>query len=724
MEVAPDDLRGRLGAGLAETLSLALVVPDRERSRTVATCLGEDFERLSVRALLREEEAFLPSPATFFERLKKRREEAATRKRHLLVLGLDAYLALLDEPLQRECLGLVAAWLRDAMGPDATCFLFRHRWPGLLDAATNPRARQGILAVPPPPDGAEDFARTTFLLLPEDPAILRLPRCRPLPQWLDAMAEGEALPADGAPIRLTFPLGGHRLPVFSVHRVTQCPTAATALAALQNWATPEFSEEAARQTFEDGLAGLGGAAFAKALGERFLPGGVNAHVLERFEALQTGADQERFLWVLRHLAKPGTYLADILAEGACDLAGRHAFPKRYIQVPQALLDAPISACHAKAGERRLAIKTLGVNKPFVRDALTRFLRERLRDLPAEKAAPWLGFESEAEDVEWLRRTIAGDCRAYAGSGLLRDYRAPFPPNIPQAIRAYLDDYRVAKCADSVPEAFIAQARGNPALDALEDAESRSARLLDWRDDPTCMLGVIDALGAEYIPFLIQRIQEAGFSVQAEVVRGLLPTDTARNDVSAEWGAARYRKLNDLDKLLHEIPERQEGEQKPDAETVATTFVSILRTVERTALALLRQAFRGGHKRVVITSDHGTTRFATLAWQSHPETVRTIGADASAAAGLTPCGWRMAECRETDGRDAAWVKSPDGRFVSIRGYDRFPCQGGLGFEAHGGATLEERAVPLLVVVQGDAAAGPAANPQPDRRQITEDEDFDI
>lgn len=178
--------------------------------------------------------------------------------------------------------------------------------------------------------------------------------------------------------------------------------------------------------------------------------------------------------------------------------------------------------------------------------------------------------------------------------------------------------------------------------------------------------------------------------------------------------------------LHIATERLDDASTPDVAIVAKTFVDNVRIVARVVTEGIRRAFKTkGISRVIVTGDHGTTRFATLAWQTCQGAIRTIDAETMAAAGLEPVNWRTARCTSKVRRDPAWVLSGDQTCASIRGYDRFSVRGGLGFESHGGATLEERAVPLLVVLNKMPASCEATrSPARPARQIVEDSDFDI
>jgi hypothetical protein len=67
---------------------------------------------------------------------------------------------------------------------------------------------------------------------------------------------------------------------------------------------------------------------------------------------------------------------------------------------------------------------------------------------------------------------------------------------------------------------------------------------------------------------------------------------------------------------------------------------------------------------------------------------------------------------------------DGRYWAVRGYDRLPKKGGgQSFELHGGATLEERLVPVVVFSKTGQFV-PKVKTSNKRAQIIEKDDFDL
>ena len=66
------------------------------------------------------------------------------------------------------------------------------------------------------------------------------------------------------------------------------------------------------------------------------------------------------------------------------------------------------------------------------------------------------------------------------------------------------------------------------------------------------------------------------------------------------------------------------------------------------------------------------------------------------------------------------------FVIIKGYNRFSKSGGPGFEIHGGATIEEQVVPVIVFerVAAFSESAPTADPVAQKPQSVVNADAQI
>ncbi len=240
---------------------------------------------------------------------------------------------------------------------------------------------------------------------------------------------------------------------------------------------------------------------------------------------------------------------------------------------------------------------------------------------------------------------------------------------------------------------------------------------------------VDGMGAEGIPFLVGRANANRIQVrEAKCVSGNLPTSTEFNRVissiiPAEPDAtpefpddSRCEKIGDLDDVFHSA--------EMDS---AAGFSEEMRIVEEVVLARIRNLLKKW-ERIVLTSDHGASRLAILAYESGLSGEGIAPDKEQSLSCVTVDDWRHAEKPEDKiVDDSRFEVSGDGRHLCVKGYRRFSRQGSPGFERHGGASLEERLVPFVVFgrtyegdfVQPESLSAPTSN----EGQIEVVKDFD-
>jgi hypothetical protein len=106
-------------------------------------------------------------------------------------------------------------------------------------------------------------------------------------------------------------------------------------------------------------------------------------------------------------------------------------------------------------------------------------------------------------------------------------------------------------------------------------------------------------------------------------------------------------------------------------------------------------------RIAITADHGASRLAVIAHNENKGV--TLPWD-----GL-PDDWRYSLAQQGSPRppelEQEYFPETKKTYWIVRGYNRLPKMGGKLYELHGGATLEERLVPIIVFTRNAVVAVP-------------------
>ena len=203
---------------------------------------------------------------------------------------------------------------------------------------------------------------------------------------------------------------------------------------------------------------------------------------------------------------------------------------------------------------------------------------------------------------------------------------------------------------------------------------------------------IDALGAEWLPLLVWTLKTSGNGIIKEttVVQASLPTETCFNE---QWNQMDipYDKLDRLDKLAH-----KGVVDDPDYYTCIEDQLAFVAGLSKDINELVKK-----YQRVIVTGDHGTSRLAARFFH------RREGE--SFPKGATICSHGR-YCRLPDNAaelltNTVNVKDRNGTHYAVfTNYDHFRQSGfaagaddenAIYGEVHGGATPEERLVPVVV-----------------------------
>lgn len=195
-----------------------------------------------------------------------------------------------------------------------------------------------------------------------------------------------------------------------------------------------------------------------------------------------------------------------------------------------------------------------------------------------------------------------------------------------------------------------------------------------------VLYFIDAMGAEYMAFIQNKCYEAELDLYADISRCDLPSITSYNkEFVAEFDDAgcKVYSRKELDELKHGGVESYNYE---------TTKLPIHIVKELDILNELVEQLKTLQKEqtAYVISDHGTSRLAVIS--------------------ETENKWEMSEkgvhsgrcCPKTDIDEKPQFAAEENSFWCLANYDRFRGGRKASVEVHGGATIEEVAVPVITV----------------------------
>ncbi len=647
------------------------------------------------------ESAWLPMPDEVFDRVRYVMSAQEASGKTLVLLGLPGYLALLTDENKRAAIVALREWADGASGQDAVCFLRSDDGTDLIlkNVFANPRYRQGKQLIEIDGPFVPQFAgRTEVMLVGDDLASFIPEACDTFQKYLRYTEEH---PSDSSVRRIVVASEGRELEGLSaeVRQVVCMRDFARAFYSVED---EGLSDDALRWMCERGKEGAG-KTLSETLKTLFFPEGeVARRVLRVFDGSK-GAEREAILWLVKHVASKGSYL-EYVARQEGVLVGN--FHSAYVTGAAEWLDSVLYA-----GERRNAIQEADVRMSGA--DIQQFIA-RCADESTSRVAPWLNCGTDAERAELLRRCSVDGIVSNVVKEVYPEAATYLNADLvfgDVALEEYFMEYRELKMAGRVTPEFYARAKRVVPPSLLQ---SRDTIVQRYASDNGCALLVVDAMGAEWLPMLVALARQRNMGVDSiEVSEARLPTSTIFNNIHWPNAGRRLPNIKRFDNIAHNGAEMHEV-QRAEENLAAALDVIGSEMLPRVAEGLKR------FERVLVTADHGSSRLAALAWQSEPRLARTLACEA----GVEVADWRYRERAMQGGCPPELEETLDGRHWVVRGYDRMPKKGGgQGFELHGGATLEERLVPVVIFSRTGLFV-PKVRTGDKRAQIVEKDDFDL
>ena len=396
------------------------------------------------------------------------------------------------------------------------------------------------------------------------------------------------------------------------------------------------------------------------------------------------------LWALRRRLPGDSYIHKVLTGDVT----RDTLLWKYI-VESAIV--VLSDVNAKkyAVERAEALKTLDSNYESL---IVEFIGQTRE---SSDAMQFLNCGTIAERVEIVRRTSKEDL-SYGLPEVygmlfptLADYFSPVFYFEDAATTAYFNEYRRNKVSGNITDGFVARAYDAVVSKSYPSRDTVLAELCTQSD--TALL-VVDGMGAEYMPLLLAMAKRCGMNIESQVVAtAKLPTETVFNPIA--WDEARrLPEIKGVDNIVHN------GAEKHEVSLPEQNLEETLRKFETKVMIRIADGLNR-FPRVVVTSDHGTSRLAVIAYKEGKST--TLPWDKQKDG--EPDNWRYSLAPQGASRppelEQEYLPDKEETYWIVRGYNRLPKQGGKLYELHGGATLEERLVPIVVITKNAVTETP-------------------
>lgn len=249
----------------------------------------------------------------------------------------------------------------------------------------------------------------------------------------------------------------------------------------------------------------------------------------------------------------------------------------------------------------------------------------------------------------------------------------------QLLTDYFQQYKIQKITNRQEPSFVAVVEEEAHKRSFTKLQARSAiiKKLDKRDSQPYFF---DALGVEFLAYIEAKADQYGMQFECQIGRCNLPSITSKNkEFYDAFPSGTIRKEDGIDQLKHHGT-------KYDYRITSEPLhlfeeLSILdHELKKMSKALAAEKV----KKVIILSDHGASRFA-VTYQSENDKLA-----------LAEPGQHSGRCCPADADPMIPFVTYEDGFAILANYDRFKGSRKADVEAHGGATLEEVIVPVIIL----------------------------
>ena len=200
---------------------------------------------------------------------------------------------------------------------------------------------------------------------------------------------------------------------------------------------------------------------------------------------------------------------------------------------------------------------------------------------------------------------------------------------------------------------------------------------------------MDAMGVEYLSFIMKKCREKGLYAKVTVCRSELPSLTFCNKefvgVFESAGAVIVPSIKKIDDIKHHGEENFDYQQTH----LPIHLIRELEIIDDTLANIKTKLAKGTCTKAVMIADHGASRLAVISNKENKWEMQAKGEHSG----------RCCPKNEIDEQPDCATDAND--FWVLANYDRFKGGKKASVEVHGGATLEEVTVPIIEITYSDA-----------------------
>lgn len=292
------------------------------------------------------------------------------------------------------------------------------------------------------------------------------------------------------------------------------------------------------------------------------------------------------------------------------------------------------------------------------------------------------YQYSEEQLKKILETVSPDLSLYLQTYTFTSLNTKLPSKEDETfldvLTQYFSEYKLQKATNCILSAFMEKVENFAKERPYTKLLSRAAILKNLNCQET-QAYFFDAFGVEYLAYFMKRCEEYGLLAEVHIGRAELPSITSMNKEFESYFQKEVRKIDKLDEYKHRSAVYDYQKRKEPVHLFAELKLidSVLKDVQN-ALVL------DGMDKAVIVSDHGASRLAVI----HESDIDPIR--------LEEKGQHSGRCCPADEDPKLPYAAYEQGFSVLANYDRFRGGRKADVEVHGGASLEEVLVPVIVL----------------------------
>ena len=261
----------------------------------------------------------------------------------------------------------------------------------------------------------------------------------------------------------------------------------------------------------------------------------------------------------------------------------------------------------------------------------------------------------------------------------------------ELLDSYFQEYKYQKVVNKIFPNFLESVE-KQAVDRDYNIilQPRSA-VIEGIDVTNAQTYFTDAMGVEYLGYIMSRCRDLELMAKITVCRCELPSITSRN--KEFWDILSTERfpiitVDKIDKIKHHGEEGYDYSRED--RKLPIHLIRELELIDELLKKIKTNLTNGSYKKAILISDHGASRLAVIHETENFWKMESNGKHSG----------RCCPKSEVDERPDSATDAED--FWALANYDRFKGSRKANVEVHGGATLEEIAVPIIEISNLNAA----------------------